>query len=72
VSPGKDQVLVIHLTSGNDLAIALQSRKPSQDRVGEAVGVLCQQFRKYVNFSNRWMRFINSLILMKVLTLLKK
>nr|XP_018899154.1 PREDICTED: myosin-IA [Bemisia tabaci] len=43
VSPGEDQLLVIHSNKGNDLVVTLQT---SEDRVGELVGVLSTQFIK--------------------------
>ena len=46
VSPGSDQLVVVHLQGGNDLVICLQSvaksTAASNDRVGELVGTLCR------------------------------
>lgn len=42
VSPGQDQLIVIHC-GGNDFVISLHSEK-KQDRVGELIGVLANRF----------------------------
>ena len=46
VSPGADQLVIIHLQGGNDLVLCLQSvarsTGGSNDRVGELVGTLCR------------------------------
>ncbi|KAF4516830.1 hypothetical protein B566_EDAN006224 [Ephemera danica] len=44
-SPGRDQLLVVHSSLGNDLVVALEP-PDNQDRVGELVGVLCAKFRE--------------------------
>ncbi|XP_059159355.1 unconventional myosin-Id-like [Physella acuta] len=45
VTPGKDQLVIIHLSGGNDLVLCLQN--PAQEeRVGELVGVLTSHMHK--------------------------
>lgn len=50
ISPGWDQLAIIHMRNGNDLVIILLShRQNNEQRVGELVGVLCslcQQIQK--------------------------
>ncbi|XP_046677744.1 unconventional myosin ID, partial [Homalodisca vitripennis] len=41
LSPGRDQLVVIHSNKGNDLVVTL---KTSEERVGELVGVLCTRY----------------------------
>ncbi|KAL1137847.1 hypothetical protein AAG570_009543 [Ranatra chinensis] len=41
LSPGRDQLIVIHNNKGNDLVVTL---KTSEDRVGELVGALCSRY----------------------------
>ncbi|KAK2191130.1 hypothetical protein NP493_59g02001 [Ridgeia piscesae] len=41
VSPGSDQLVIIHLEGGNDLVLCLES-KDHEDRVGELIGNLCK------------------------------
>ena len=41
VSPGPDQLVIVHLEGGNDLVLCLESRD-HEDRVGELVGNLCR------------------------------
>lgn len=45
VSPGKDQLIVIHCVGGNDLVISLHNNN-KEERIGELVGVLCNRFYK--------------------------
>ncbi|XP_067649162.1 unconventional myosin-Id-like [Haliotis asinina] len=45
VSPERDQLIVIHLSSGNDLVLCLQS-KVNEERVGELVGSLASFWRR--------------------------
>lgn len=45
VTPGRDQLVIIHLSGGNDLVLCLQN--PAQEeRVGELVGVLTSHMHK--------------------------
>ncbi|GFO41945.1 unconventional myosin-id-like [Plakobranchus ocellatus] len=45
VTPGKDQLAIIHLNGGNDLVLCLEN--PAQEeRVGELVGVVCSHMHK--------------------------
>ena len=47
VSTGPDQLFCIHLTTGNDFVLCLQSRRdPGADLTGEAVGVLVRLFQQ--------------------------
>ncbi|KAK0174543.1 hypothetical protein PV327_010303 [Microctonus hyperodae] len=41
VSPGKDQLIVIHSNRGNDFIFAINAK---ENRVGEIVGVLCNRY----------------------------
>lgn len=43
VSPGNDQLLVLHCPGGNDLVVSLHCLK-KEDRIGECVGVICNQY----------------------------
>ncbi|XP_060522962.1 unconventional myosin ID isoform X2 [Cylas formicarius] len=43
VSPGQDQLLVLHCPRGNDLVVSLHAQKP-EDRVGEAIGTICSAY----------------------------
>ncbi|XP_046369671.2 unconventional myosin-Id-like [Haliotis rufescens] len=45
VSPERDQLIVVHLNSGNDLVLCLQS-KVNEERVGEMVGALASFWRR--------------------------
>lgn len=45
VSPGQDQLIVLHCPGGNDLVISLHNTS-QEDRIGELVGLLCNQFEK--------------------------
>lgn len=42
ISPGKDQLVIVHLQRGNDLVACLSHKSPGEDRVGELVGTLCK------------------------------
>uniref|UniRef100_A0A146M4P3 Myosin-IA n=1 Tax=Lygus hesperus TaxID=30085 RepID=A0A146M4P3_LYGHE len=42
LSPGRDQLVVIHTNKGNDLVVTLSSTE--EDRVGELVGALCTRY----------------------------
>ncbi|XP_012934852.1 unconventional myosin-Id [Aplysia californica] len=45
VSPGRDQLAIIHLSGGNDLVLCLEN--PAQEeRVGELIGVMCSHMHK--------------------------
>jgi len=52
ISPGSDQLVIIHLQGGNDLVLCLQSvarsNSGSNDRVGELVGSLCRLWLAWV------------------------
>lgn len=48
VTPGQDQLIVLHSPGGNDLVISLHT-SAKEDRVGELVGVLCNQYAKLKN-----------------------
>ena len=50
VSSQNDHLLVIHLKSNNDLVVSLQPDHQGASRVGEAIGVLVNQFSKYALF----------------------
>lgn len=39
VSPGLDQLLVLHSLGGNDLVVSLHSMK-QEDRIGEIIGIV--------------------------------
>ncbi|CAB0000988.1 unnamed protein product [Nesidiocoris tenuis] len=43
VSPGRDQLVVIHTNKGNDLVVTLRTE---EDRVGELVGALCARYQQ--------------------------
>lgn len=43
VTPGPDQMIILHLRGGNDLVTALTSRR-EEDRVGEMVGITVHQW----------------------------
>ncbi|XP_074658993.1 unconventional myosin-Id-like [Tubulanus polymorphus] len=45
VTPGEDQLAIIHLSGGNDLVVCLLSRN-NEDRIGELVGTLCKLSQK--------------------------
>lgn len=44
VSPGQDQLIVLHLRGGNDFVISLISRE-NYNRIGELVGLLLRQYQ---------------------------
>nr|XP_045596095.1 unconventional myosin ID-like [Procambarus clarkii] len=44
VSPGQDQLVIIHLRGGNDLVISLSSQS-NANRVGELTGLLLRQYQ---------------------------
>nr|CAI5842506.1 unnamed protein product [Callosobruchus analis] len=48
VSPGRDQLIVLHCPGGNDLVVSLHTPK-QEDRVGECVGVLCNKYYQLKN-----------------------
>ncbi|XP_013401655.1 unconventional myosin-Id [Lingula anatina] len=48
ITPGPDQLCIIHLQGGNDLVVYLVSPK-SEERVGELVGVVNRQWQKSQN-----------------------
>ncbi|XP_047111722.1 unconventional myosin ID [Schistocerca piceifrons] len=43
VSPGRDQLIVIHSNKGNDLVVSLQA---NEDRIGELVAILCSRYHE--------------------------
>lgn len=43
VSPGHDQLVVLHCPGGNDLVVSLRGER-REDRVGECVGVICHRY----------------------------
>lgn len=45
VSPGHDQLIVLHCVGGNDLVVSLHGTK-QEDRIGEIVGVVCSAYFK--------------------------
>ncbi|XP_054715568.1 unconventional myosin-Id-like [Uloborus diversus] len=45
VTPGPDQMIVLHLRGGNDLVTALTSNSENEDKVGELVGVILHQWQ---------------------------
>lgn len=49
LSPGRDQLLVIHSNKGNDLVVALKTQASDEDRVGELVGILCNRYQQLRN-----------------------
>lgn len=53
VSPGNDQLVIVHLSNGNDFVLCLQGKGSGEDRVGEAVGALCKIFSMYVFLCHR-------------------
>ncbi|XP_050300495.1 unconventional myosin ID isoform X2 [Anthonomus grandis grandis] len=48
VSPGQDQLIVLHCPGGNDLVVSLHCLK-QEDRIGECVGILCNRFHQLRN-----------------------
>ncbi|CAG9773885.1 unnamed protein product [Ceutorhynchus assimilis] len=48
VSPGQDQLIVLHCPNGNDLVVSLHCLK-QEDRVGECVGTICNKFYQLRN-----------------------
>lgn len=45
VSPGQDQLVVIHSNRGNDLVVTLKSTiDPNEDRIGELIGVISTRY----------------------------
>lgn len=48
VSPGADQLIVLHCPGGNDLVVSLHSSK-QDDRIGECVGVICHRYSQIKN-----------------------
>lgn len=44
VSPGQDQLVIIHLRGGNDLVVSLISQI-NANRVGELTGLLLRQYQ---------------------------
>ena len=44
VSPGEDQLIVVHLSSNNDLVLCLTTTQ-QEDRVGEMVGQMCKLYK---------------------------
>ncbi|PSN38767.1 Myosin-IA [Blattella germanica] len=49
LSPGRDQLMVIHSNKGNDLVVALNTEPSHEDRVGELVGILCNRYQQLRN-----------------------
>lgn len=45
VSPGQDQLIVLHCPGGNDLVVSLHCLK-QEDRVGECLGTICNRFHQ--------------------------
>ncbi|XP_050418381.2 unconventional myosin-Id isoform X2 [Patella vulgata] len=45
LTPESDQLIVIHLSGGNDLVLCLMNNK-KEERVGELVGILCSHWQK--------------------------
>ncbi|XP_076272228.1 unconventional myosin ID isoform X2 [Rhynchophorus ferrugineus] len=43
VTPGQDQLIVLHCPGGNDLVVSLHCLK-QEDRIGECVGTICNRF----------------------------
>ena len=43
LSPGKDQLVILHLLGNNDIVLCLTPAN-GEDRAPELVGVLCHQF----------------------------
>lgn len=48
VTPGQDQLIVLHCPGGNDLVISLHSTT-KEDRIGELVGILCNRYSRLKN-----------------------
>ncbi|XP_063236285.1 unconventional myosin ID [Bacillus rossius redtenbacheri] len=46
VSPGRDQLVVIHSSTGNDLVVSLVPANPDEDRVGELVAILSNLYSR--------------------------
>lgn len=45
VSPGQDQLVVIHSNRGNDFVVTLKpTNDPKEDRIGELVGVVSTRY----------------------------
>lgn len=45
VSPGQDQLVVIHSNRGNDLVVTLKPMvDPKEDRIGELLGVISNRY----------------------------
>lgn len=55
ISPGRDQLIVFHSPTNNDLVFALQGENSQlkEDRIGEVVGVIC---KKYFDICQRDLR----------------
>lgn len=45
VTPGQDQLIVLHCPGGNDFVISLHSMS-KDDRVGELVGIICNRYSR--------------------------
>ena len=45
VTTGFEQLLVIHLSNGNDLVVSLMTNK-NEDKIGEAVGVISKRYER--------------------------
>ncbi|XP_050497892.1 unconventional myosin ID isoform X1 [Diabrotica virgifera virgifera] len=43
VSPGQDQLIVLHCPGGNDLVVSLHCDR-QEDRIGECIGVICNRY----------------------------
>ena len=48
VTPGSDQLCIIHLQGGNDLVLCLQPSPPGGDKIGEVIGALSNIWLTYV------------------------
>ncbi|KAK6620264.1 hypothetical protein RUM44_006665 [Polyplax serrata] len=46
VSPGSDQLIVIHSNVGNDLVVSLQLNNMKEDLVGELLGILLSRYQQ--------------------------
>lgn len=46
VTPGRDQLVIMHVAGGNDLVVALQGEDHAlkEDRVGELVALVCKRY----------------------------
>lgn len=46
MTPGRDQLIVFHSPSGNDLVIALQGEDYvlKEDRIGEIIALVCKRY----------------------------